>query len=528
MALWSTMAASIPTRANAVYTPSYQRFNTTPPSLTTPTDLKNLTANPYNRQYSNVYRERLAILRDRCLSKALDGGGNTKMISRIIEIAEEQHSTIAGTIIKEMINRPNIDSGDKYHNSMVEIDVKSKEPFRHCCDSKDVIVLEDESGRAELNFDLTDKNYGLELATGVVVAITGIMRNGVIHVEQIYFPEFNSSAEDNLDMEGEGLDVNILLLSGLDCGGPDEGVPGTGSNSFKRDMLIDYLTGHFSSTPDDSESDKSYCSSNICRVLVAGGGCAKPVTPENASPYGDWDSSIKNKKNKASNTATSTNSSIFPIQELDLFLSELCAAGIPVDYIPGIHDPTNANWPQKPIHGCLLPHAERFENMLNRSTNPYEAKIGERLVLGSDGMNIADLRKYLAQRVNVKESAAGDEKEEETALEAVTPLQALLSSLLFNHIAPTAPDSIPTFPFENFDPFVMKNAPDVYFAGNCDKFETNLFDHGEGKQTRLICIPSFVLTGQAVLLNLKTLACSLIEFDDTVVEEISNGKQMEE
>ena len=31
-----------------------------------------------------------------------------------------------------------------------------------------------------------------------------------------------------------------------------------------------------------------------------------------------------------------------------MFLGELCASGVPVNYIPGLHDPTNANWPQKP------------------------------------------------------------------------------------------------------------------------------------------------------------------------------------
>ena len=34
------------------------------------------------------------------------------------------------------------------------------------------------------------------------------------------------------------------------------------------------------------------------------------------------------------------------LRELDLFLSELLASGIPVDYVPGWHDPTNASWPQ--------------------------------------------------------------------------------------------------------------------------------------------------------------------------------------
>ena len=60
----------------------------------------------------------------------------------------------------------------------------------------------------------------------------------------------------------------------------------------------------------------------------------------------------------------------------------------------------------------------------------------------------------------------------------------------------------------------MEQTSEVYFVGNCDTFETDLIRHEGGGMTKLLCVPSFVPTGQAVLLNLKTLGCKLLEFDD--------------
>ena len=473
--------------------------------------MNDLQKNPYNRQYSNVYCGRLSMLRDRCLSQV---SAETKIVPRIIEITEEKASTIVGTIIKEVSNRPKEDTGTTSYHNPAGVDLKpTDEPFRHYCHWKDALFLEDESGRVELKFDSERKDEVLKLVTGVVTAVTGVMRKGIVHVEKIYFPEFASMEEEDVVMEQEVDDAHVLFVSGLDCGGCDENSIEGSSNSLRREMLIDYVTGHFPKAPDGSDTS---CPSKICRVVVAGGGCAKPLLPK-TSPYGDWNSSAtKSERNKASKAMTE--SVLFPLQELDIFLAELCAAGVPVDYIPGMHDPTNANWPQKPIHECLLPHTERFLNMLNRSTNPYEAKFDGKVVLGSDGMNIADLRKFMAQRAKAVDGEVQEEKEDDIPLEAVTALQALNSSLNYNHMAPTAPDSLPSFPFADSDPFVITSAPHVYFAGNCDKFETKLCRHGTGKQTRLICIPSFMMTGQAVLLNLKTLKCSLVEFDEIVSE----------
>ena len=44
--------------------------------------------------------------------------------------------------------------------------------------------------------------------------------------------------------------------------------------------------------------------------------------------------------------------------------------------VPGYHDPTNANWPQRPPHPCLLPQGCGYVDMFGRGTNPFECIIG--------------------------------------------------------------------------------------------------------------------------------------------------------
>jgi DNA polymerase delta subunit 2 len=311
-------------------------------------------------------------------------------------------------------------------------------------------------------------------------------------------------------------------MSGLDCGGHDN-IKRTSSTSLKREMIIDYISGYINNST----------SASISRVIIAGGGCAKPIKPENA--VNSWTSSTSNSTSKMNQDAQEAKSVLqqkmkemtLPVRELDLFLSEICSCGVPVDFIPGLHDPTNVNWPQKPIHECLVPNANVYTNMLSRTPNPYEASIGDKIFMGSDGLNIFDLRCNLGK---INENNDNDANEEAVAVNTV---DALHSSLKFNHLVPTGPDTVPTFPFYKNDPFIIENVPHVYFCGNCEEFETKLIDvdvGSEGKsgkdcgisQVRLICVPSFSKTGQVVLLKLKSLECSIVEFDDIITDSTAD------
>ncbi len=50
---------------------------------------------------------------------------------------------------------------------------------------------------------------------------------------------------------------------------------------------------------------------------------------------------------------------------------------VPVDLMPGSHDPTNFQLPQQPMHKCMFPKASQHKN-LKGVTNPYSSRIGGR------------------------------------------------------------------------------------------------------------------------------------------------------
>lgn len=508
--------ASANKRSSCSYEPKWQRFTSFPHSLTK--SISSNSHNPYQiNGYSNLYRSRVAQYRKIFLSN--DEGRHS--IARIIDFVEgdQTNTTVLGTIIKTLSTpAPPISNFTDNGTNDNLLDGEEDIFTTQYCTDEDILFLEDESGRIQIHLKESCKINAVALVTGVVVAVTGIIKNGILDVESIeciniiesidpsgtYMPSAcrtDNSCEDN----------NILIVSGLNCGGLDENSSGC-STSLKREMLLDYISGHSGNI-----DEVAAMASTISRVIVIGS-CAKPSVSLKSDD--NWDECSLSKGSEKSNNRFEEIT--FPVKELDQFLSQVCAMGVAVDYIPGLNDATNANWPQMPLHPCLLSNAERFgsgcePSLFYRCTNPYESNIAERLFLGSDGLNISDIRRFTAEKqCNKTKDELVDCKN------MVTALTGLRSTLRFGHIAPTCPSSIPTFPFDNVDPFIIEKLPDVYFAGNCEKFETELVKCSRKTDapestiivTRLICIPSFFETGQAVLLNLKSLSCNLLQFDD--------------
>lgn len=91
--------------------------------------------------------------------------------------------------------------------------------------------------------------------------------------------------------------------------------------------------------------------------------------------------------------------------------------------------------------------------MDRRVTNPHEFTVGGVRFLGTSGQNVEDIYKYSNQ-----EDRAG-------ILEAI---------LDWGHLAPTAPDTLGSYPFSLDDPFLLEEAPHVIFAGNQPEFQTRL------------------------------------------------------
>lgn len=121
----------------------------------------------------------------------------------------------------------------------------------------------------------------------------------------------------------------------------------------------------------------------------------------------------------------------------------------------------------------------------------------------------------------------------------VSPLVWLERTLEWRHYVPTAPDTVPGYPYSEVDPFIMTECPDIYFVGNMDKYDTKLvtgkkilnsflflyyrkennydkveyiFTANEGQAVRLICIPKFSKSQTGVLVDLQDLETRPISF----------------
>ncbi|CAF4439007.1 unnamed protein product, partial [Adineta steineri] len=75
-------------------------------------------------------------------------------------------------------------------------------------------------------------------------------------------------------------------------------------------------------------------------------------------------------------------------------------------------------------------------------------------------------------------------------------------------------DTLSCYPYVKNDPFIINDTPHVFFAGNQPKFGTRLFKGPNNIKVRLICIPCFAQSNSCVALNLNTLECHEISFEN--------------
>ncbi|CAM9131016.1 unnamed protein product, partial [Ectocarpus sp. 12 AP-2014] len=109
-------------------------------------------------------------------------------------------------------------------------------------------------------------------------------------------------------------------------------------------------------------------------------------------------------------------------------------------------------------------------------TNPHEAKIGERVFLGSSGQPLLDMARYTTP----------DAEADKDAKPAC--LRRLEEMLKWRHMAPTAPETLGCYPFVTEDPFVVEECPDIFFAGNQPQFASGILEGADGQKVhRVLC-----------------------------------------
>eukprot|EP01106_Pelomyxa_sp_JSP_P007334 TRINITY_DN2207_c0_g1_i1.p1 TRINITY_DN2207_c0_g1~~TRINITY_DN2207_c0_g1_i1.p1 ORF type:complete len:210 (+),score=45.38 TRINITY_DN2207_c0_g1_i1:478-1107(+) len=165
---------------------------------------------------------------------------------------------------------------------------------------------------------------------------------------------------------------------------------------------------------------------------------------------------------------------------------------------------------------CLFPQATSYSTF-HAVTNPHECEVGGRIFIGSSGQMVDNIERLA--RLSPMSATEGSTPDTTTTAAAtntlVSRLAVLEHSLHWRHLAPTAPDTLGCYPFADDDPFILDQSPHVYFAGNQPEFATRTITGACGQRVALVLVPSFSLTGTAVLVNLSTLQVFPFVFKST-------------
>lgn len=384
-------------------------------------------------------------------------------------------------------------------------------------------MLEDESGRLRLTGAAL---YDQMLVTGCIIAVMGTENaNGDFEVVDIKLPGLPAQPERwSLDRKKEQQNSThkstsqgnkVAIVSGLELTGSD-------GDTLALDLLTEYLLGEATS-PALQQS-----AAGISRLIILGNSLSEaapvPSRDDNfasSGPLGSKKSGAATAK-KYGYDASAYNPA--PTAQLDAFLSAL-APSLPITLLPGASDPANVSMPQQPLHPALFPHSRAYTDPtppptstattnttaingtpkpkskkpppthpLHPSTNPTYASISGHLALLTSGQPTADISKYLPST---------------PLFDNLSTLDLMALTLHWRLIAPTAPDTLWCYPYQERDPFVMAEGkcPALYAVGNVkDGFGTKVVRdvvQGEEVGVRCVAVPAFRRTGELVVVDLE-------------------------
>ena len=92
-------------------------------------------------------------------------------------------------------------------------------------------------------------------------------------------------------------------------------------------------------------------------------------------------------------------------------------------------------------------------------------------------------------------------------------MEMMEAMLRWRLVAPTAPDTLWCYPFQDGDAFVIRESPHVYFVGNQPKFETTVIEGPVGQRVRMVAVPKFRETGEVILMDMETLETEIVKFE---------------
>jgi DNA polymerase delta subunit 2 len=341
-------------------------------------------------------------------------------------------------------------------------------------EKEDFLILEDNSGRVRISNRSTMPGFSpSNYISGITAAVKGRLdEKGIFSMEDIcYYSPYQISIKQ-IDHVSNDLFTNnnklVAFVSGLNFGLEKDNYSDIGKLRLMRKMLLDTFQGRI-----NNNDFKSHIFKRIENIIISGNII---YTPDDADLV-----------EKGSFLKTDLNNRVYKIilqnyTEADTYISSLCNT-VHVHLMPGVNDNSSSFFPQSAINNIMLPKSSAYDSF-HPTTNPYKFKIDQRSYLGTSGQNIENIKKY----TNISKNST----------------DLLEKTLEWGHLAPSAPDTLRTYPFHENDPLIIKEYPEVYFTGNQKTFETKLISINE-KPIRLISIPQFCETGSIVLLDTETL-----------------------
>lgn len=355
---------------------------------------------------------------------------------------EGSEVAIVGVAFKELKRRTDV---IKLYRDAIGFGHVSEEDTLHMaqslCSDEDVVWLEDGVMRVKL---VLLPEQASRLATGIVMAVLGTATaDGGFQVTGMCLASV--PAPPALPAATEPAGPFLALVSGLAFGTKEAESSGLAA---ARERLASFLA---------RESGGEAPPGPVQKLLICGGLIK---------------SDLRDKK-----------ATVAALAEADAAVSKLAAA-VATEVMPGHGEPSNLSLPQMPLHPHFFRQARGLGSAAFKSvSNPHSGELDGVRLLGHSGQPVMDLL-----RTSRLESPLG-------------ALQLCLEAL---HVAPTAPDTIPSQPFTNEDPFVIDKAPHVLFSGGHDKAEHYYRGHPSGASgTTCICVPAFHVQPAVVLVSLR-------------------------
>lgn len=451
----------------------------------------------YQQQYADMYFARLAQLKPAVEQIGQDAfsdfeiaGEVAQKVDRVLDVRQGNLCWVIGTVYMEMPLKPNVleDIGKEHWIAAPPAREKYAGEW-----GQEQMMLEDESGRLRLTGGFL---RSVLLVTGAIVAVLGTENaDGDFEVLDLRVPDLPRQPErwerDDAQVARKGKSITkqtrqkggkVAIVSGLSMSG-DEG------DTLALDLLMEYLLGEASSLEDQRAA------ADISRLLIAGNSLlhGQPIpTREEVT------AAKKTGKRTYGYDASAYNAA--PTDRLDAWIASLLPS-MPVTLLPGAMDPTSTALPQQPIHAAMFPHSRAYmtspnpkpdedPNWFDTATNPCELDIHGWRFLAAGGQTLDDVYRYVH----------GEDR-----------LEMMEAMLRWRLTAPTAPDTLWCFPFQDGDRFVLRECPHVYFVGNQPRFETTVIEGPQGQQVRVVAVPKFRETGEVVLLDLETLAPEIVQ-----------------